>query len=89
MMKPLQLSDPHELVGIGLVEGDGDYMAECLVEEYLLLGWSDHQLMSLFMRPCFGMTHRIYLDRGHDYVAALIARMRAKWTANEMDGGYA
>ncbi|MBZ0140080.1 MAG: hypothetical protein K8H87_09955 [Pseudorhodoplanes sp.] len=88
-MKQPELNDPHELIGVGLPDGDGDYMAECLTEEYLLLGWSDQQLMTLFMRPCFGMTHRIYLDRGHDYVAALIARVRGKWSANEMDGGYA
>ena len=88
-MKPLQLNDPHELVGVSLTEGDRDVMAECLVEEYLLLGWSDPQLMSLFTRPCFRMTHQIYLNRGHDYVVALIAQVRAKWTANEMDGGHA
>ncbi len=88
-MKPLQADDPHELVGIGLPEGDADYMAECLVEEYLLLGWSDGQIMTLFTRPCFGMTHQIYLRRGGGYVTALIARVRAKWMANEMDGGHA
>ena len=88
-MKPLRPDDPHELVGVGVAEGDLDFMAECLVEEYLLLGWGDHQLMSLFARPCFGMTHRIYLDRGHDYVADLIAQVRAKWTANQTGGGHA
>ena len=88
-MKQPHFSDPHELVGVSLAEGDSNYMAECLVEEYLLLGWSDHQLTSLFTRPCFGMTHRIYLDRGHDYVAALIAQVRAKWTTNETDGCHA
>ena len=88
-MKPLQLNDPHELVGVSLAEGDCDFMAECLVEEYLLLGWSDHQLMSLFTRPHFRMTHQIYLNQGHDYVVALIAQVRAKWTANEMDGCHA
>lgn len=88
-MKPLQLNDPHELVGVSLAEGDCDFMAECLVEEYLLLGWSDHQLMSLFTRPHFRMTHRIYLARGHDYVAALIAQVRAKWTSEKTDGGHA
>ena len=88
-MKPLEPNDPHELVGVSLAEGDCDFMAECLVEEYLLLGWSDRQLMSLFERPCFGMTHRIYLDRGHQYVAELIAHVRAKWTANETDGCHA
>ncbi len=88
-MKAFEPSDPHELIGIHLAEGDPDFMAECLVEEYLLLGWTDQQLMALFTRPCFGMTHRIYLDRGHDYVSALIASTRAKWTTNEMDGCHA
>ena len=88
-MKPPEPNDPHELVGVALVEGDADLMAECVVEEYLLIGWSDRQLMSLFTRPCFRMTHQIYLDRGHDYVAALIAQVRAKWTAEETEGGHA
>ncbi len=88
-MKPLQLNDPHELVGVSLAEGECDFMAECLVEEYLLLGWSNPQIMSLFTRPCFRMTHQIYLDRGHDYVAALIAQVRAKWTMEETDGCHA
>ena len=88
-MKALQWDDPHELVGVGLAEGDSDFMVECLVEEYLLLGWSDDQLMSLFTRPCFGMTHRIYLDRGQQYVADAIARMRARWTNNQADGCHA
>ena len=88
-MKPLRLDDPHELVGISLAEGDRDFMAECLVEEYLLLGWNNGQLMSLFTQPCFRMTHRIYLDRGHDYIAALIAQVRAKWTTKEKDSCHA
>lgn len=88
-MKPLEPNDPHELVGIQLADGDPDFMAECLIEEYLLLGWSDQQLMSLFTRPCFAMTNRIYVDRGHQYVAKLIAQVRSKWTANETDGCHA
>ncbi|MBZ0140803.1 MAG: hypothetical protein K8H87_13680 [Pseudorhodoplanes sp.] len=88
-MKRLEPSDPHELVGVGLPDGDADLMAECLVEEYLLLGWSDRQLMTLFTRPCFRMTHQIYLDRGHDYIAALVAQVRSKWNADETDGRHA
>ena len=88
-MKQLELDDPHELVGVSLAEGDCDFMAECLVEEYLLLGWNNGQLMSLFTRPCFRMTHGIYLNRGRDYVEAVIARMRAKWIPDETDGRHA
>ncbi|MCC6888040.1 MAG: hypothetical protein IT536_05835 [Hyphomicrobiales bacterium] len=85
-MKTLEPSDPHELVGVRFPDGDPDLMAECLIEEYLLLGWSDQQLMSLFTRPCFVMTHRIYRDRGDRYVAELIAHVRSKWTSEETDG---
>lgn len=88
-MKTFEPTDPHELVGVELANGDPDFMAECLVEEYLLLGWSDRQLMTLFERPCFGMTHSIYRDRGHPYIADLITRVRAKWTTNETDGCHA
>ncbi len=88
-MKPLKFDDPHELVGVALDSGDADLMAECLVEEYLLLGWSDSQLMSLFTRPCYRMTHRIYLDRGHEFVATLIEGTRAKWTAHGTEGRHA
>ena len=88
-MKPLEPNDPHELVGVAFVEGDAELMAECLVEEYLLLGWNNGQLMSLFTRPCFGMTNRIYRDRGHGYVEGLIAQVRAKWASSEMDGRHA
>jgi hypothetical protein len=88
-MKPLEPDDPHELVGVSLAGGDRDFMAECLVEEYLLLGWNDRQIMSLFTRPCFGMTNQIYRNRGHDYVEGLIARVRAKWAPNETDGRHA
>jgi len=45
--------------------------------------------MTLFERPCFGMTHSIYRDRGHPYIADLIARIRAKWTMNKTDGRHA
>ncbi len=88
-MKPPEPGDPHELVGVALPAGDGDDIAECLIEEYLMLGWSEAQIMSLFERPCFRMTHRVYLVRGRDGVAALIAHVRAKWSANEMDGCHA
>ncbi len=88
-MKPPQSDDPHELVGVAVAEGDRDHMVRCLIEEYLLLGFGDRQLMSLFTRPCFGMTHSIYREHGHDYVAARIAEVRAEWTANETDGCHA
>lgn len=85
-MKPLEPNDPHELVGVAFVEGDADLMAECLVEEYMLLGWNDRQLMLLFTRPCFRATHRIYEREGEAYVRAMIERVGARWRRAETCG---
>ena len=37
-MKPAAEDDPMELVAVALAEGDSDQMAECLIEEFLLMG---------------------------------------------------
>ncbi|MBI3938970.1 MAG: hypothetical protein HY323_18510 [Betaproteobacteria bacterium] len=82
MTKPADFEDPMELVGVQVLGGDLRAMAECLVEEYLLLGWDERQLMLLFTRPCFRATHRIYRDKGEAYVRSLIQEVRDKWTRN-------
>ncbi len=78
-MKPLEANDPWEIVAVPLPEGDPDYMVECLIEEYVLLGWNHSQLMSLFTRPFFSMTHQIYLEKGEAYVRSMIRTVNAKW----------
>jgi len=78
-MKPPTAADPMELVGVAIPQGDLDLMAECLVEEYLTLGWSERQLMALFTRPCFHATHSIYREKGEAYVRALIDRVGRSW----------
>lgn len=82
-MKEAEPQDPMELVGVALPQGDADYMAECLVEEYMFLGWNEKQLMSLFSHPMFQATHRIYHnkgDQGEEYVRSLIHRVQEKWS---------
>lgn len=54
-------------------------MAECLIEEFLLMGWSESRLMMLFTQPRFQATHRIYLERGEDHVRGLIRRVGEAW----------
>ena len=85
-MKEVAPEDPMELVGIALPQEDGDSMAECLIEEYLLLGWNDRQLMTLFTRPFFQATHRIYHDKGEEYVQSLIQKVRDKWSQGWIRG---
>jgi hypothetical protein len=86
MTKPAGIEDPMELVGVPVPGGDPCTMAECLVEEYLLLGWDERQLMLLFTRPCFRVTHRIYLEKGEAYVHALIRKVRARWVRDASRG---
>lgn len=73
--------DPLELVGMVMPGEPGqlEAMAECLVEEYVRLGWDGERLMALFATPMFMATHRIYRQKGEDYVRALIQRISAKW----------
>ena len=86
MTKPAEFADPMELVGVPVPGGDSREMAECLVEEYLLLGWDERQVMLLFTRPCFRATHRIYREKGEPYVRSLIQEIRAKWTRDSNRG---
>ena len=86
-MKEFAPEDPMELVGVNLPSGDSDDMAECLVEEYLLMGWNERQLMNLFTRPFFQTTHRIYREQGEAYVQALIERVCDKWRHGRIRGG--
>jgi hypothetical protein len=55
-------------------------MAECLVEEYVRLGWDERRLMTLFVNPMFLATHRIYHEKGEEYVRGLIRRTCSKWS---------
>ena len=36
--------------------------------------------MTLFRNPMFLATHRVYRQKGEDYVLDLIRRVRARWT---------
>ncbi|MCB1364049.1 MAG: hypothetical protein KDK02_08000 [Rhodobacteraceae bacterium] len=88
-MKPAAENDPMEFVAVPLPEGDPDLMAQCVIEEFMLMGWSERRLMTLFTHPGFRATHRIYVDRGEAHVRELIARVGAAWqrVARKSEGG--
>ncbi len=73
--------DPMEIIGLVLPGEPGqlEAMAECLVEEYVRLGWDARRLLALFVNPMFMATHRIYQQKGEAYVRELIEQMCAKW----------
>jgi hypothetical protein len=73
--------DPMGLIGMVLPGEPGqlEAMAECFIEEYVRLGWSEPRLMTLFVNPMFLATHRVYRMKGEAYVRDLIQRTCAKW----------
>jgi hypothetical protein len=73
--------DPMQLVGMVFPgeEGQLEAMAECIVEEYVRLGWDERRLMTLFVNPMFMATYRIYRQKGEEYVQELIQRSCAKY----------
>jgi hypothetical protein len=77
----IDVEDPLDLVGMVLPgePGQVELMAECIVDEYLRLGWQEARLMTLFENPMFMATHRIYRQKGEAYVRALIQKTSAKY----------
>ena len=73
--------DPLELTGMVLPGEPGqlEAMAECIVEEYVRLGWDEPRLMTLFVNPMFLATHRIYRQKGAGFVRELIRQKAEVW----------
>lgn len=73
--------DPMELVGMVMPGEPGmlEAMAVAFVEEYVLLGWDEPRLMTLFVNPLFMATHRIYRLKGDEYVRELIRETCSKF----------
>jgi hypothetical protein len=73
--------DPLELVGMVLPgqAGQLEAMAECLVEEFVRMGWDERRLMTLFTNPMFMATYRIFQVKGEEYVRGLIRSVALKW----------
>ncbi len=86
-MKHTEPEVPMELVGMRLPQGNIEHMARCLIEEYMLLGWNEQQLLKLFTQPKFQATYRICQDKGEDYLRTLIHRVRDEWRQACVRGG--
>ncbi len=73
--------DPYELVGMVIPgeEGQTEAMAQALIEEFILLGWNEKQLMTLFTSPLYLGTYRIYQEKGEGWVQNLIAETCVAW----------
>src|SRR3970040_1037640 len=67
------------------LNGDVEEMAACIVEEFVKMGLDDAHLFSLFQSPFYAGTHRIYQQKGEQYVRALIEEMRSRWSVPGTD----
>jgi len=86
-----EAEDPMELVGM-VMPGEAaelEAMAETFVEEYVRLGWSEQRLITLFVNPTFLATHRVYRQKGEDYVRRLIQQTRAKYPFISTEASHA
>ena len=89
MVKDFDPEDPEELVGVAIPGGDADQQLDCIVQEYLLMGWGFQQIMVLFRSPHYGATHQIYRQKGEgqvkDRVQQLVTQWRQGWRQDWID----
>ena len=79
--KDFESEDPMQLVGM-VIPGEAgqlEMMAECIIEEYVRMGWDERRLMTIFRSSMFLATNRIYQIKGEAYVRDLIRRVCARW----------
>jgi len=68
-------TDPMTLHGVGVETDDENAtvdMAECFIEEFVRMGFSQERLLRLFENPGYAGPHRAYRILGEDRIAALI-----------------
>ena len=82
-------TDPMEFVGMGVpatAQADED-MVRAVVEEFLLLGFDRDRLLRLFRDPFYAGTHRVFVERGEEFVTGLLDRVLEEWApANVAEG---
>lgn len=76
--KKPERDDPYELVGNTVPGGDIRLMAECLVEEFALLGWEKGAIIQMFHNPFYQAAHLYYKAYGKSGVQNLVDQVLAR-----------
>src|SRR5262249_6102543 len=73
--------DPLELNGVGLLtdEDTSGAMAECFVEEFMMLGYNRKQIFALFRNPHYIGMNMVLQNKGEPFVREIIAETFARW----------
>ena len=86
MVKDFDPEDPEELVAVAILGGDADQQLDCIVQEYLLMGWGFQQIMFLFRSPHYGATHQILRSKGEEHVKDRVQQLVAQWREGWING---
>jgi hypothetical protein len=78
--KEFEHEDPFEFVRMVLdIPADDVFYAQMtrtFVEEYMLMGWSDEEILALFQDPFYQGTHDILVKKGETFVKNTISEVR-------------
>ena len=78
--KEVEQEDPFALVQMYIdVPADEtfyDQMARTFIEEYMMMGWADDDILGLFQDPYYRGTHDILQKKGEEFVKNIIQEVR-------------
>lgn len=70
--------DPYELMA-ERVPGDPEVMLECLLQEFLWMGWDADQLWPLFHDPSYPLLQELQQHFGADELRRRLDRLTKQW----------
>ena len=76
-MKEPESDDPMELRATEC-DGAPDFMIECVVEEYLRMGWPPEQVLRLFESPLYPPLYHLWRSQGAAAIRGRIERVAAR-----------
>ena len=88
-LKAAEATDPYVAVAVELTTPGRDgtaEMARIFVEEFARIGWSRDRISRMFRKPRYVAAHSVYLARGPEFIAGLIAEVLGPVTPSEVTG---
>lgn len=76
MVKRYNPEDPFELRGTGIPEGDTEYQARSIIEEFLWSGMSEAEVLKLFEDPFYSGTFLLTQRLGRKTILRILKESR-------------